>query len=186
MLVNRTIVIALALLVAWRQFRVRSDFDRDADFARLRTYAWLPPDQAEPADQRVLDRYLDTRLRSAVATELAAKACTPAAPDGPDFLLNYRFATEPAEVMSGRRPMLGGTAWAGADAVHFEMYAAGRLYIPVLDARSRRLVWIGSAEARTLPHISLEKRAKRVDAAVHEILSDFPPKSAARTEKSAR
>lgn len=174
---HSTLAIGLVLLVACSQFHVRSDFDRDADFARLRTYAWLPRDQAEPADQRVLDRYLDTRLRSAVATELGAKGFTPAGPDGPDFLLNYRFATEPAEVMSGRRPMLEGTAWSGADAVHLERYDAGRLYIAVLDAHSRRLVWIGSAEARTLPHISLEKRAKRVDAAVHQILSDFPPKS---------
>jgi hypothetical protein len=40
----------------------------------------------------------------------------------------------------------------------------------------RRMIWIGAAEARLLPHISLKKRLSRVDAAVHRILADFPPR----------
>ena len=37
----------------------------------MRTYAWLPPDQAAPADQRVQDRYFD---RSSSASPTAEPA----------------------------------------------------------------------------------------------------------------
>ena len=183
---NRAILIALGLLVACTQFRVRSDVDRNTDFARLRTYAWLPLDQADPADQRVLDRFLDARLREAVDAELGAKGFTRAGAGGPDFLLNYRFATESSEIVGGGRPILEGTAWWGADALHLQRYDAGRLYIAALDAHSRRLFWLGSAESPILPQASFEKRAKRVDAAVRKILAEFPRSGGAPADGSAR
>jgi len=173
----------LALLVACSQFHVRSDFDPKADFAPLRTYAWLPLDQVDRADQSVPDRYLDKRLRSAVDTELGAKGYAPAGSGAPDFFLNYRLATEPADAMGGRQAFPHATAWSGwwgAEALYRESYDAGTLFITVIDGRSHRLVWLGAAQARLLPHASLEKKAKRVDAVVHQILADFPPGRPAR------
>jgi hypothetical protein len=52
--------------------------DPNADFARLQTYAWLPLQEAAPADQRVLDRYIDSRIRKAVDRELGGKGFRPA------------------------------------------------------------------------------------------------------------
>jgi hypothetical protein len=49
----------------------------------MRTYAWLSPDQAAPADQRVHDRYFDRRIRADV------------------FLLNDRLASELAASATG-------------------------------------------------------------------------------------
>jgi hypothetical protein len=37
------------------------------------------------------------------------------------------------------------------------------------------MVWIGAAQARLVPTMSLDRKAKRVDAAVHAILAKFPP-----------
>jgi hypothetical protein len=37
------------------------------------------------------------------------------------------------------------------------------------------MVWIGAAQARLVPTMSLDRKAKRVDAAVHSILAKFPP-----------
>lgn len=60
--------------------------DPAANFRDLRTYAWLPPVDAAPADQRVQDRYLDRRLRRAVDTELLSKSYSPVDPaQRPDF-----------------------------------------------------------------------------------------------------
>jgi len=171
-----TLFLAL-VLVACSQFGVRSSRDPAADFARLRTYAWLPLDQADPADQRVLDRYIDARIRSAVGRELGGKGFQPASAGEPDFYLNYRLATEPADaVKGGRRPYYGPGwgAWPGGETLLRENFDAGTLYLGALDADSKRAIWLGAAQARLLPHISLEKRAKRVDDAVHAILADFP------------
>jgi hypothetical protein len=181
---KRGLPILLALLVACSQFRVRSDADPSADFTRLRTYAWLPLDQADPADQRVLDRYLDKRLRTAIDRELGAKGYAPAESGAPDFLLNYRLSTEPASSLRGSRGMpygVGWIGWYGAEAVYVENYDAGTLYIAVIDGRSRRIVWLGAAQSRILSHASLEKRAKRVDAVAHQILAKFPPNAATAT-----
>jgi len=177
---SRRTLLALAVLgqvlVACSQFSVRSSVDPSVDFGRLQTYAWLPLDQAAPADQRVLDRYLDSRIRKAVDRELGGKGFRPAAGD-PDFYLNYRVATEPSDSVKGGRRPLYGPGWGdypGAETLLRENFDAGTLYIAALDGTSKRGMWLGAAQARLLPHISLEKRAKRVDDAVHAILADFP------------
>jgi hypothetical protein len=170
------LLLPVIALVACSQFSVRSARDPGADFARLRTYAWMPLDQVEPADQRVLDRYIDTRIRAAVDRELGAKGFRPAAGE-PDFYLNYRVSTSPDEaVKGGWRPHYGAGwgAYPGAETLLRENFDAGTLFIAALDGASRQGIWLGAAQARLLPHISLEKRAKRVDDAVHAILTDFP------------
>lgn len=166
----------LVLIVACSQFSVRSSVDPNADFGRLQTYAWLPLDEVEPADQRVLDRYIDTRIRKAVDRELGGKGFRPATAT-PDFYLNYRLATDPSDSVKGGRRPLYGPGWGdypGAETLLRENFDAGTLYIAALDGGSKRGIWLGAAQARLLPHISLEKRAKRVDDAVHAILADFP------------
>ena len=172
----RVLALLAMTLVACSQFGVRSSRDPAADFTRLNTYAWLPLDQVELADQRVLDRYIDTRIRSAVDRELGAKGFRPAAGE-PDFYLNYRVATQPDDaVKGGWRPHYGPGwgAYPGAETLLRENFDAGTLFIAAVDRPSRRAIWLGAAQARLLPHISLEKRAKRVDDAVHAILADFP------------
>ena len=171
------VVLSLLLLglTACSQFAVRTRHDPNVDFARFHTYAWLPLNQAEPADQRVLDRAIDTRIRARVADELREKGLTPAGDNPPDVFLNYRLASNPDSDMRGRS--FNGTWWAGwpgEEGWYTDTYDVGTLYLAVADPRTKRMVWIGAAEARLLPHVSLEKRLKRVDAAVHRILVDFP------------
>jgi len=172
---NTAIALSALALVACSQFSVRAKQDPGADFSRLQTYAWLPLDQVDPADQRVLDRYIDGRIRAAVDHELGAKGYRPATGE-PDFWLNYRLATDPGDALrGGRRFYYGiGWGWPGAESVLRESYDAGTLYIGALEAPAKRGIWIGAAQARLLPHISLEERAKRVDDAVHAILESFP------------
>lgn len=180
MLRHRTVpalAIGLGLvLVGCSQFAIKSAYDRAADFTRLHTYAWLPIADAAPADQRVQDRYIDARIRRDVEAGLDAKGYRPAG-DGaaPDFFLNYRLATDPATDLRGVVYGPGWWGWPTAE-VYTESYDEGTLYIAVVDGQTKRMVWVGAAEARLLPLISIEKRAKRVDDAVQQILARFPPK----------
>jgi len=176
------LVMLLALVIAGcSRFSVRSTHDPAANFRDLRTYDWLPREQAAPADQLVQDRYLDRRLRAAVDTELRTKGFTPVDPgQQPDFLLNYRLATTPGSSMHADPDLrFGGTswmAWPDASAVYSDNYDVGRLYIAVIDPRSKRMIWVGVAQARLVPTTSLDRKAKRVDAAARSILADFPPR----------
>src|SRR5215468_848234 len=177
-----TLLMLAGLVVAGcSRFSVRSTHDPAADFRDLRTYAWLPPEEAAPADQRVQDRYLDRRLRAAVDAELRGKGFASAAPgQQPDFLLNYRLATTPGSSMHADPDLrFGGTAWMAwpdASAVYSDSYDVGRLYIAVIDPRSKRMIWVGVAQARLVPTMSLDRKAKRVDAATRSILASFPPR----------
>ena len=88
-------------LAGCSQFTVRADHDPAADFSRLRTYAWLPLDQAAPADQSLPDRYLDKKLREAVDENLGKKGYRPAGNAPADFLLNYRLARSVMDEVHG-------------------------------------------------------------------------------------
>jgi uncharacterized protein DUF4136 len=170
-------LVVLALVASGcTQFDVRSRQDPNVEFGRLRRYAWLPASEAEPADQRVNDRAIDARIRAAVDRELRAKGYV-AADSGPaDFLLNYRVSTSPNDVLVGNRPGYVVDlwyGWPGAQTV-YDNHDVGTLYLAALDRETKRMIWVGAAQARLLPHISYEKRATRVDAAVKKIMSSFP------------
>jgi hypothetical protein len=174
---TRACFLALLALVApgCSQFDVRARQDPNADFGRLRTYAWLPPGEAEPADQRVNDRAIDRRIRAATEGELRVKGYRPADSEPADILLNYRLSTSPGDALHGGPAYARGLweGWPGAGAV-YDTYDIGTLYLAALDGATKQMIWIGAARARLLPHISYEKRAKRVDAAVRRILAPFP------------
>ncbi len=172
-------VMLALLLAACSQFDVRSRSDPDANFSALRTYAWMPLSEVAPADQRVLDRFIDTRIRTDVDTELGAKGYRPATEvAAADFLLNYRLASEPAEGAGGDPERFfygaGWSGWVGAAGFYADTYSQGTLYLAVIDARARKMIWLGAANARLLPSISIERRARRVDDAIHKILEKFP------------
>lgn len=66
------------------------------------------------------------------------------------------------------------TGWGGGSAVYSDDYDSGTLFIAAMDAKHRQVIWLGAAEARLLPHISLDRRLDRVDDAVAAILKTFP------------
>jgi uncharacterized protein DUF4136 len=164
------------LLVACSQFHVRSKQDPGADFGRLRTYAWLPPEQAEPADQRVQDRAVDRRIRTATENQLRAKGYRPADSAPADFLLNYRVSTSPDDALYATHAGYSGALWQewlGASTV-YDSYDRGTLYLAALDGSTKHMIWVGAASARLLPQVSLQKRMERVDEAIEQILAPFP------------
>jgi hypothetical protein len=164
-------------LAGCTRFNIRSRQDPSFDFGGLRTYAWLPVSEAAPADQRTLNRILSARIQRAIESELRGKGYAPA--DGPpDFLLNYRLATQPASDVKGdpRRAFADAFWWGLPDSEGFytESYDEGTLYVAILDAETRRIRWVGAAGARLMPTSSMENAEKRVDDAVHQIMERFP------------
>jgi hypothetical protein len=172
------VFVATALgLSACSQFAVHSSYDKAADFSRFSRYAWLPPDQAEPADQNVPDRLIDKQVRAATEQELGAKGFQDVGLGRPDFLLNYRLTTRPEDSVHGdpQHPIWW---WGQGDGLYQTSYDRGTLFLGVLDANTKRLVWLGTASARIMPQmtISYDERKDRIYDAVHKMLASFPPK----------
>lgn len=173
-------LVAAIALAGCAKFDVKARRDPNVDMSHMRTYAWLPIEQAAPADQRVQDRYMDRRLREDVATDFAAKGYRPAeSGQQPDFLLNYRLATDPVgSVRSNPQAYWGDIWWAnwtpGDSAYYSDNYDVGTLYIAALDPSSKKIIWLGMAQARLVPTMSLERKTARLDDAVKQILARFP------------
>jgi len=170
-------VLVLALFAgACSRFAVQADADPNVDFARFTTFAWLPKDEAPPADQWLQDRAIEKRVRSGVEAGLRAKGYRPAEGGTPDLFVTYRLTSE-SRSSSGVPGAYAGYNlgwWSGAHVMRTDDYERGTLIVDVIQADDMKLVWRGSASARLLPHISFEKRAKRATEAVERIMKDFP------------
>jgi len=178
---HRRLLLTLALLVAaCSRFVVRSHYDPQADFASLRTFAWLPRDQAAPGDQQTPDENFDRRIVVDVERDLVAKGFHPAGADAPDFLLNYRYTTTPVLAVQGDLSYGGWGEWwlmtPGWEAEYSDDFDEGALHLAVLDPERQRAFWIGSAEARIVPSMSYERTIVRIDDAVAAMVKRFPPR----------
>ncbi len=69
---------------------VKSDFDRDVDFAGHQTFAWAPPPQKSDSGYYAQNSLLEKRLQNAVEREFAAKGFRKQITGTPDFLITYR------------------------------------------------------------------------------------------------
>jgi len=172
---------AAAALAGCATFTAHSDFDPEADFTRLRTYAWVPRTLTDvPRDPRVDNALLDGRVRRAVDATLAQKGFVPA-PEGaaPDFKLNYHIALEQRFDVQTIPSTYGyGLGWWGGPGyadVYVDQYEEGTLFLDVIDARRNALIWRGYTAGRVLPELSPEEREQRTLEAVQAILAKFPP-----------
>jgi uncharacterized protein DUF4136 len=162
-----------ALLAACSSVHVATDHDPDADFSRLRTWAWLP--RTAPQDPILENSLVTNRIRRAIEAELAAKGFRHGEGKS-DFLVGFETAsrdevdvtTWPSWCCGGFRRRWG--AW-GHD-VTVTRYTRGTLVVGVLDAASKDLLWRGTA-SRVLTEESGGE--EQVSELVAELLEDFPP-----------
>jgi len=173
-----------AVVVACSGIRVDYDYDPGADFSRLRTWAWLP-DARTSDDPRLDNALIDSRIRTAVESELAAKGYTPATSGMPDFHVAYHLSVEGkinVDTVYNDYPRGGygrvgyrGSGWGYAETRVTE-YDEGTLLIDILRPESGELLWRGTGQATVQEQSTPEKRTKRANAAVKKILENFPPK----------
>ncbi len=182
----KSAVVALAALTlaACAGSRVATDYDGNARFDTLQTFAWLDPVVDEVEDP-VLDSQLLTRkVQHAVANALLQRGYsrTEHAADA-DFLVTYHTASrERLRDRGGFSIGLGiGRAWRhGYGSMHvgdgyfprIEGYQEGTLIIDILDADTRDLLWRGWVRNTVDAHNYTEEA---ITASVGEIIAEFPP-----------
>ncbi|MHC4946856.1 MAG: DUF4136 domain-containing protein [Planctomycetota bacterium] len=177
------------------------DRDPTLSFAGRTTYVWRKRDPAgrpapaveegEPpagAPQIVADSILDSRIRNAVDTQLAALGfeLRPPGTVSPDFLLDYYAATESrVDVMTiskytdnpayqysgGRLRRVYGRQY--QDTTTYE-YEQGTLILDIVDPPTNRLIWRASAQAEVDRTATQEKRDRRLAEAVAKMLARLP------------
>jgi hypothetical protein len=158
---------------------VGTDYDPEADFAALRTYAWLPDHDRMVGERRIYDTLLDRRVRNAVDRELAARGYSTAAADVADFYVVYHAGIETKIDVRSVNSALGyGEGLWGRDigpGADVREYEQGTLLLDILRRDGRQLLWRGSASDPVSDTDDPEKRTRRIDEAVGLMLDRFPP-----------
>ena len=155
-------------------YGVQHDYDKQVNFANLKTYGWMPiPDKAD------IDSLNVQRVKNAVNAEMKAKGLMMTS-DNPDFLIAEHLGKKDKVQVTdwgyGYGPHGGywGGYW-GPGGVSTYEYEEGSLILDFVDAKSKKMIWRGVAKAQIDSADTPEKREKLINEAVNEILKNYPP-----------
>ncbi len=168
--------LALAALTACSSTSVDVRANPGLDMATYRVYSWLPLSREGTGDPRFDNELVHSHLVSAVEQELTTRGYVLSQGDEADFLVAYHVAIERqihASVMYedyGERP---GWSWA-VPTTQVTSYDEGTLILDLLEARTRKIVWRASLQARVDSDASSKKREKRINKAVARMLKSLP------------
>lgn len=165
---------------------VSYDYDSTADFSQYKTYAWLESKGKAHSDPRIDNDLLDGRIRRSVDAELGLKGLSRVPEPEADLLVGYHVTLDRKIEVStvdstygyGRGPAWGRYGYGGRIDVpetRVDQYDEGTLLLDLVDRKTQRLVWRGSATDRVELERHPEEREESLRAAVKEMLGSFPP-----------
>jgi hypothetical protein len=159
---------AAGILPACSGLEVKSDYDESADFSAYTTYVWgeLPtPPEGEKASPRINDLLL-RRVREAIEAKLETMGIRKVE-QREDAGARVLFHINVAEKL--RVPNDPYYAF-----YQVESYEEGTLVIDVVDMKTGKLAWRGTAQSRVQEHRTPQERQARIRDAVAAILDRYP------------
>jgi hypothetical protein len=176
--VHRTTIctlFCLAILGAAFAQKVETDFDHQANFSQYKTYSWQ---QINPANS-----LWDARIKNAVDAQLAAKGWTQVDSGGDVAVVAIKTSQTQRTLQTFYDGFGGGWGWRRfggggfGDATTTEQdYKVGTLVIDLYDAKTKQLIWRGSAQDSVSDKAT--QNEKNLDKGVAKMFKAFPPGSA--------
>lgn len=169
-----TLVLLLITVTSCNSVRVASDYDKNANFNQFKTFAFFKTgiDKAEISD---LDK---RRILRAIEAELLAKGFTKS--ENPDMLVSiFTKAREKVNVYNNNFGPYGyGWGWSpwywgGFNNTQVSTSTEGTLYIDLIDANKKELVWQGMGTGYLSK--SMNKKDERIKEFVSKIMEKYPP-----------
>lgn len=176
------ILLITALLTSCSTVRVGADYERGTNFADYKSFAFFKPgiDQAKISD---IDK---RRILKAIETEMLAKGYSKS--ETPDLLVSiFTESTQRVDIYNNAWGMggwgWGGWGWGGGwgpgwgggwggNAVSTSV--EGQLFIDIIDANKKELIWQGSGTGN-LTNKDIDKKIAQIQEFVNKILLQFPP-----------
>ena len=161
---------------------VSQDFEKEYNFAGLKTFAWKPNDNKSYG---VKDNdLLDKRIRTAIENTLQEKSYQRGDSFNPDFFISYHYNVEQKITSSGLsggvsvgRSSYGGFGGVGlSSGSDVRAYDQGTLLIDITIPLGDKLVWRGVATQSVSDHSSPEESTANINETVEKILAQFPPR----------
>jgi hypothetical protein len=151
---------------------VTYDYDRTANFAAFRTYAWT-------RGTELGDELNHARVVRAIDATLVAKGLGRVEPGAnPDLLVAYHASFDENLEITGSThgwgPVgLGADRWGSA---RVQPVLVGTLVVDLSDARTRAIVWRSLASSDIRPTDKPESRDKKIAKATEKMFKNYPPK----------
>jgi hypothetical protein len=170
------LLLAALFTLSCSSVRVNSDYDESANFTAYKTYGYL-----KGGVERVKISDLDKkRILTAIDAEMAKKGFTKS--ENPDFLVN--IFTEANKEVNVNNYGWGGWGWGGWGwggwgpgwgwgGNYVSTHTEGTLYIDVIDAAKKELVWQGVGTGVLTKN--RDKKQELIDEFVQKIMEQFPP-----------
>lgn len=166
------VLLILLTVMSCTSVRVASDYDKDANFSKYKTFAFYKPgiDKVEIND---LDK---RRILRAIESELLAKGFTKS--ETPDLLVSiFTKSREKVNVQqSGFYPYGYGWGWSPYYYGNYNSVSTsteGVLYVDLIDANKKELIWQGVGTGYLSQNTS--KKEERIKEFVGSILEKYPP-----------
>lgn len=168
----------LFVVTSCTSVRVAADYDKNANFTTYKTFAFFKTgiDKAEIND---LDK---RRILRAIETELLAKGFTKS--ENPDVLVSLFTKSQQRVDVYNNSWGYGGWGWGGYrgfgpgwgwgwNQPNVSTRTEGILYIDLIDANKKELVWQGMGTGYLTQN--MEKKEERIQEFVTEIMAKYPP-----------
>ncbi len=161
---------------------VRYNFAADANFAKFKTFKWVPIKGTDP-----LDQIADGQLKSAVDEELAKKGLSRTEAETADLFIGYQVSLgQEKEITTfdsgygygggwGRGWYGGGYGGGGISTSTTSTITIGQVNLDMYDPVAKQLVWRGTASKTLDTKAKPEKRQKNLRKGVAKLLKNYPP-----------
>jgi hypothetical protein len=152
--------------------KVTTDFDRQTDFTRYRTYTW---GEGRPAR----DPLIGQRIVAGIEAQLAAKGLRKAGQGEPvDLVVVYQTATDTqTQINTYNSGAWGGWYWGmgGYSQTTVQRIPVGQLIVDLADVNQKKFIWRGRASSTISS--KPEKVNKMLDKALSKMFENYPPKA---------
>lgn len=167
--------------------KVDSGLEASADFSKYSTYQWVvAPANAGGGKPRFDSPILRKQVHQLVDAEMQKRGFRLVEQGGSDLLVGYYASVSSKTRVTQVDTSMGFTSglphYARSEymmpstATLINQFEEGTLIVGVGDARTRQLLWRGSAEAEIGLDDSISRRQSRVQKAVSKMFRSFPGK----------
>ena len=163
-----TTIITLLILSSCATVSVKTDYDSKTDFTKFKTFAFYKKgiDKAKVSD---LDK---KRILHAIETELKAKGMKLS--KNPDVLISI-FTKSTKEVDVYNQNYWYPRYYNPYYRSHVSEYIQGTLFIDIIDAKGKTLLWQGVGKGSLNTSGNIEKKEARIKQFVAEMMEKYPP-----------
>ena len=165
-------LVVLSLAAGSLAQETKTDYDRNADFSRYKTFSF---EKIETKDPLWVDR-----IAVSVGGALTAKGLTQVASGGDVAIVAIGMTKDQQTLDTFYDTFPGGWGWRwgsgyGDATTTTETYRVGTLVVDLFDRKTKALLWRGSV-SNTLSNNST-KNIKDLDKGVEKLFKGFPPKT---------